>query len=71
MPLDRVHSYSASYGLDSVGIVMSYGWTAGIRFSVEADISLLHNVQTGSGAQSAPYSVNTGGLFPWGKAAGG
>jgi hypothetical protein len=42
-----------------------------VRFSVEArDFSLLHSVQTASGAHPACYSMGTGGCFPWGKAAG-
>jgi hypothetical protein len=32
------------------------------------DFSLLHDIQTGSGAQLAPYPMNTGGCFPVGKA---
>jgi hypothetical protein len=32
--------------------------------------SLLHSVQTGSGAHLASHPVGTGGSLPWGKAAG-
>jgi hypothetical protein len=40
--------------------------TAGVRFPARAaDLSLLHSVQTGSGAHPASYPVGTGG-----KAAG-
>jgi hypothetical protein len=47
------------------------GWTAGVRFSVGArDFSLLHSVETASGAHPASYLMGTGGLFPWDKAAG-
>jgi hypothetical protein len=35
------------------------------------DISLLYSVQTGSGAHPASYTMDTGGFFHWGKAAGG
>jgi hypothetical protein len=42
------------------------GWTAGVRFPSEArDFSLLHSVQTGSGADPAYYTMSPGG-----KAAG-
>jgi hypothetical protein len=34
------------------------------------DFSLLHNVQTGSGAHPASYPVGTAAYFPGGKAAG-
>jgi hypothetical protein len=34
----------------------------------ETNLSLLRNVQAGSGAHPA-YSVGTGGAFPWGRAA--
>jgi hypothetical protein len=37
------------------------GWTAGARFSVRAkNLSLLHSVQTGSGAHAASYPTSTG-----------
>jgi hypothetical protein len=46
------------------------GWVAGIRFPTgERDYSLLHSVQTGSGAHPASYPVGTGSSFPWTKAA--
>jgi hypothetical protein len=36
-----------------------------IRISEEAtDVSLLQNVQTGSGAHPSPYSISTGAFFP-------
>jgi hypothetical protein len=42
-----------------------------VRFSAEArDISLLHSIQTGSGIQSASYSMCTGGFLPRDKAVG-
>jgi hypothetical protein len=34
------------------------------------ELSLLHVVQTGSGAHPASYLMGTGGSFPGGKAAG-
>jgi hypothetical protein len=34
------------------------------------DFSLLHSVQTGSGAHTASCTMGTGGSFPGGKAAG-
>jgi hypothetical protein len=46
------------------------GWTAGIRFAaVERDFSLLHGVQTGSGAtqppsQWAPGALSSGVKWP-------
>jgi hypothetical protein len=44
----------------SVGIVM-----AGVRFPAGTrDFSLLHSVQTGSGAHPASYIMGTGGYFP-------
>jgi hypothetical protein len=53
----------------SVGIAT--GWTAGVRFPVEAkDFSLLHSGQTGSGAHPASHPLDTGDSFPGGKAEG-
>jgi hypothetical protein len=47
------------------------GWTAGVRFPACArDFSLPHSVQTGSGANSASYLIDTGGSLPGDKAAG-
>jgi hypothetical protein len=45
----------------------------GIRFRFPAgvrDVSLLHSVQTGSGAHPASSPVSAGRAFPVGKAAG-
>jgi hypothetical protein len=40
------------------------GWTAGVQFSAEGgDFSLLHSVQTGSGAHPVSYQMGTGGSF--------
>jgi hypothetical protein len=55
----------------SVGIATGYGWTAGVRFLAERrDLSLLHSVQTGSGAHLASYPMDTWDSFPGGRAAG-
>jgi hypothetical protein len=46
------------------------GWTTEVRFPAgEKEFSLLHNVQTGSGAYPA-YLMGTGGTFFEDKAAG-
>jgi hypothetical protein len=46
------------------------GWTARSQFLArERDFSLLHNVQTGSGAHTVSYPMGTMGIFPGGKAA--
>jgi hypothetical protein len=56
---------------DAGGIVTGYtGWTARARFSAVQDFSLLHSVQTGSGAHSTSYSVGNGGSFPGAKRQG-
>jgi hypothetical protein len=46
------------------------GCTARVRFPAVQDFSLLHNVQTGSGAHPASYPRGTGDSFLGGKAAG-
>jgi hypothetical protein len=47
------------------------GWTAGVRFAARArDFSLLHSVQTGSGAHSDSDSMGNGDSIPGAKAAG-
>jgi hypothetical protein len=47
------------------------GRMAGIQLpAVEGNSSLLHSVQTDSGAHTFPYPSDIGGSFPWGKAAG-
>jgi hypothetical protein len=53
----------------SVGIVTD--WTAGVRFSTPArDFSLLHSIQTGSGAHTTSHPIQwvLGVLSPNGKA---
>jgi hypothetical protein len=57
----------------SVGIATGYGLDdrgVGVRVPVGSEYSLLHIVQTGSGAHPASYPMGTGGSFPDGKAAG-
>jgi hypothetical protein len=47
------------------------GYTAGVRFLAEARyFSLLHSIQTGSGARTASYPMGNGDSFPVDKAAG-
>jgi hypothetical protein len=53
----------------SVGIAT--GCTARVRFPAVQDLSLLHSVQTESGANPASYPVGSGGSFPGGKTVGG
>jgi hypothetical protein len=54
---------ATSYGLDDRG-----GWSPESRLGQE--FSLLHIVQTGSGAYLASYPMGTGGFFLGGKVAG-
>jgi hypothetical protein len=42
------------------------GWTAQVRFLAVQDFSLLHSIQTVSGAHPTPYSMGTVGSFPVG-----
>jgi hypothetical protein len=56
-----------------VGIATVYGQEdrgVGVRVSVGSEFSLLHIVQTGSGAHPTSYLMGTGGSFPGGRAAG-
>jgi hypothetical protein len=53
----------------SVGIVTGYGLDGPVRFAAVQDFSLLHSVQTDSGAHPASYPMGTGGSFPEGKVA--
>jgi hypothetical protein len=53
----------------AVGIAQSVfqqalGWTAQVQFSAVQDFSLLHSVQTNSGAHPASYPMGTRGSFP-------
>jgi hypothetical protein len=52
----------------STRIIMATGWTARVRFPAMQDFSLLHSVQTDSGAHPASYPMHTGGSGPGGKA---
>jgi hypothetical protein len=57
----------------AVGIATAYGLDdreVGVRVPVGSEFSLLHEVQTGSGAHSASHLMGTGGSFPGGKVAG-
>jgi hypothetical protein len=46
-------------------------YTAGVQFPTGArEFSLLHNIETGSGAHPASYPMGTGNSLPVGKAAG-
>jgi hypothetical protein len=61
---DRFVSFEMSRDT-SVGIAV--GCTTGVRFPAGAtDFSVLHSVQTGSGANPASDLMGTGGLFPLG-----
>jgi hypothetical protein len=53
---------ATGYGLDDRGV--------GVRVPVRPEFSLLHVVQTGSGAHPTSYPIGTGGSFPGGKVAG-
>jgi hypothetical protein len=47
------------------------GWTAGVRFLAGARyFSLLHSVQTGSGAHPASYPIGSRGALPGAKRPG-
>jgi hypothetical protein len=61
MSRDSVFGIATGYGLDGRGI--------GVRVPVGV-FSLLHVVQTDSGAHPASYPMCTGSSFPGGKAAG-
>jgi hypothetical protein len=53
---------ATAYGLDDQGV--------GVWVPVGSEFSLLHNMQTGSGAHPASYPMDTWGSFPGGKVAG-
>jgi hypothetical protein len=59
---DIADGAATGYGLDDRGV--------GVRVPVGEEFSLLHVVQTGSGAHPACYPMGTGGSFPRSKAAG-
>jgi hypothetical protein len=54
----------------SVDITMGYGLGDPSSITGGARFSLLHSVQTESGAHPAFYPIGTGGSFTGGKAAG-
>jgi hypothetical protein len=57
----------------AVGIATGYGWTtegSQLESRWGQEFSLLHVVQTGSGAQPDSYPMCTVSFFPEGKAAG-
>jgi hypothetical protein len=62
MSRDSAVGIATGYRLDDQGV--------GVRVPVGANFSLLHVVQTGSGADPVSYSVGTGDSFPKGKAVG-
>jgi hypothetical protein len=64
MSRDSVLGIETVYGMDDLGVE--------VRVPVESrkEFSLLHVVQTGSGAHPTSYPVGTGGSFPKGKAPG-
>jgi hypothetical protein len=67
--LADIKSYDSSFGIATVYKIGGRG--IGVRFPASArDFSLLHSVQTGSGAHPASYTMGTRGCFPGGKAAG-
>jgi hypothetical protein len=53
-------SIATAYGLDDRAV--------GVRVPVGSEFSLLHVVQSGSGAHRTSYAMGTGGFFPGGKA---
>jgi hypothetical protein len=59
---DSVVGIATGYGQDNRGV--------GVRVRYGQEFSLLHFVQTDSGALTASYPMCTGGSFPGGKAAG-
>jgi hypothetical protein len=68
---DKECIYLANFVWDrSVGIPMDYVWKAGVRPESEArNCSLLHSVQTATGAHPTPYLMCNGDSFPAGKGA--
>jgi hypothetical protein len=59
---DNVVGIATGYGLDDQVSEFESWWVQ--------EFSLLHVVQTSSGAHQASYPMGTGGSFPGGKAAG-
>jgi hypothetical protein len=61
---------TSTYCILKLGVAIATGWTALVRFPAVLDLSLLHSVQTGSGAHPASYPMGTGGSFPGCKEVG-
>jgi hypothetical protein len=67
----KISNYIDLAGIDQSAYWWTKVWTAEVRFPVGARyFSLLHSVQTGSGAHPASYPMGTGFSFSGGKAAG-
>jgi hypothetical protein len=54
----------------SVASRRATGWTVGVGFPAWADVSLFHNVQTGSEAHQISYPMSARGSFSGGKTVG-
>jgi hypothetical protein len=66
-----LHFYCMGAGIAQSVYRQATCWMAGLRFPAwERDFSPLHSVQTGSGAHSASYAVDSGGFVSWGRATG-
>jgi hypothetical protein len=53
------------YSVEPVYLGITTSWTAGVQFPAGAgDFSLLHRVDTGTGAYPASYAVGAGALSP-------
>jgi hypothetical protein len=68
--LNKKMSFNPGSWDSSVGIATRYGLGGPGSIPAVQDFSLLHSVQTGSGAHPASYPMGTGGSFPGGKAVG-
>jgi hypothetical protein len=62
--------FRAEVGMAQAVHRQATGWTARVRFPAAQDFSVLHSVQTGSGAHLASYPTGIGSSFPGCKAAG-
>jgi hypothetical protein len=60
--MDNAFRITTGYGLDNQGFE--------VRVPVGQEFSLLHVVQTGSGAHPTSYPMGNGGSLLWGKAIG-
>jgi hypothetical protein len=56
--------------IGSVDLEKTTGWMAGVRFQAWQDFSVLHSVQTDSGAHLVCSPMGTEGTIPGGKAIG-